>query len=231
MNDDDPFSYLHYYLHHRRERDREVCTFYTKAGRPQLAAELKGIPEDILFLRPERKGMPLLLLKASQYFSVNGKYDVLEYEGGPRLGIVHRAGNLYDHQDKLLGQISNPAAAEDRAKRSMIQAVAKAVLSRDDEPAYSRQPEMLQLVIGREVAAVFYEDKLPFAVPGQEEGFSPAKLLQSFLPEKAQAAMEDYVEPRAWRLDFSTDAAVRLDPRLRVAAALLHIELKRASGS
>src|SRR5262245_25539345 len=101
MDDYDPLSYVHYYLHPRRERNREIYTFYTKAGRPQLVAEVKGIPEDILFLRAGRTGMPLLVLKASQYFSVNGKYDVLEYDGGPRLGVVHRAGNIYDGQEKL----------------------------------------------------------------------------------------------------------------------------------
>jgi hypothetical protein len=230
MDDNDPFSYLHYFLHRRRERDCEVYTFYTKAGRPQLDAEVKGIPEDISFRRPGRTGMPLLVLKAWQYFSVNGKYDVLEYDGGPRVGIVHRAGNLYDDQEKVLGHISDPAPAGEPVKGGMIRAVAKAVLSGDDESGYSRQPEMLQLLVGRDVAAVFHEEKLPFAVPGDKEEFSPAKLLQGFLPPKAQAAMEDFTEPRAWRLDFSTEAAVRLDPRLRVAAALFHIELKRASG-
>jgi len=229
MNDDGPFSYLHYYLHHRRDRDREVYTFYTKAGAPRLAAELKGIPEDILFRRPDRTGMPLLVLKASPYFSVNGKYDVLEYDGGPRVGTVHRAGNLYDDQEKVLGHISDPAPPGERVKEGMFKAVAEAVLSDDDEPVYSRPLAMLQLVVGREVAAVFQEERLPFPAPGQEEGFSAAKLLQRFLPEKAQAVVEDFIEPRSWWLDFSTEPAVRLDPRLRVAVALFHIELKRLS--
>lgn len=231
MNDnDDPFSYLHYYLHRHRDRDREVYTFYTKAGAPRLVAELKGIPEDILFRRADRTGMPLLVLQASQYFSVNGKYEVCEYEDGPSLGVVHRAGNLYDGQEKVLGHISQAAMAEEQVKKSMFKAVAEAVISDNDEPGYSRQPEVLQLLVGREVAAVFYEERLPFAVPGQEEGFSPAKLLQRFLPEKAQAVVDDFTEPRGWCLDFSTDSAVRIDPRLRVAAALFHIELKRKSG-
>jgi hypothetical protein len=35
---------------------------------------------------------------------------------------------------------------------------------------------------------------------------------------------------RGWRLDFSMPAAARIEPRLRVAAALFQIEIERMSG-
>jgi len=50
---DEFFSETYYYLH-RRESDCEVYTFYTELGVARLVAEVRGIPNDIWFRRPER---------------------------------------------------------------------------------------------------------------------------------------------------------------------------------
>ena len=227
---DESFSETYYYLHHRRESDCELYTFYTELGVARLAAEVRGFPNDIWFRRPERTGLPLLVLKAWRFFPVNGKYDVLEYDGGPRVGIVHRAGNIYDNAEKVLGRISNPAPMRERVKEGLVEAVADAVLSGGDGQGHRRMPDTLQLLVGREVGGLFQRVRLPFTLPGSNKGFSPGKFLQRFLPAGVQPALEAFVEPRGWRLDFSMPAAARVEPRLRVAAALFQIEIERMSG-
>lgn len=227
---DNFFSDTLYYLHRCGESDCEVYTFYSEAGAARLVAEVRGIPKDVLFRKPERTGLPLLVLKAWRYFDVSGKYDVLEYEGGPRLGVLQRAGKFYDQAENLAGQIDDPAPLGARAKEGLVEAVADAFLSGGDGSAHYRSPDVLQLQIGREVGGVFRRGRLPFTVPGCDKSFAPAKFLQRFLPAGAQAALEKYVEPQGWRLDFSMAAAAKVEPRLRVAAALFRIELERMSG-
>ena len=227
---DDPFSDTLYYLHRSHESDCEVYTFYSEAGVARLVAEVRGIPKDILFRKPERTGLPLLVLKAWRYFAVSGKYDVLEYEGGPRLGVLQRAGKFFDHADNLAGQINDPAPLGVRAKEGLVEAVADAFLSGGDGSAHYRSPDVLQLQVGREVGGMFRLGRLPFTLPGRGKSFAPARFLQRFLPTGAQAALEKYVEPHGWRLDFSMAAAAKVERRLRVAAALFRIELERMSG-
>ncbi len=226
----DPFSDLCYYLHRRHDKDCEVYTFYTESGVSRLVAEVRGVPENILFRRPQRTGLPLLVLKAWRYFPVNGKYDVLEYEGGPRLGILHRAGHIYDDAEKVLGRIMDPEPLREGVKEGLVEAVAEAVLSGGQTQGHGHAPEKLELLIGREVGGIFQRERLPFALPGRDEGFSTARFIKHFLPAKAEAAVEKFVEPQGWRLDFSMTAAGKIEPRVRVAAALFRIELERMSG-
>jgi hypothetical protein len=227
---DDPFSDTLYYLHRRRESDCEVYTFYSEAGAARLVAEVRGLPNDIWFRKPERAGLPLLVLKAWRYFAVSGKYDVLEYEGGPRLGVLQRAGKFYDQAENLAGQIDDPAPLGARAKEGLVEAVADAFLSGGDGATHYRSPELLQLHVGRAVGGEFRRGRLPFTLPGRAKSFAPAKFLQRFLPAGAQTALENIVEPHGWRMDFSMPAAAKVEPRLRVAAALFRIELERMSG-
>jgi hypothetical protein len=228
---DDSFSDSLYYLHRCRESDCEVYTFYSEAGVPRLVAEVRGIPQDIWFRKPERTGLPLLVLKAAgRYFAVSGKYEVLEFEGGPRLGVLQRAGKFYDRADNLAGQIDDPTPPGAQAKESLVEAVADAFMSGGDGATHYRSPDVLQLHIGREVGGVFRRVRLPFTLPGREKSFAPAKFLQRFLPAGAQAALENIVEPHGWRLDFSMAAAGKVEARLRLAAALFRIELERMFG-
>jgi len=227
---DDFYSDALYYLHRCRESDCEVYTFYTEAGVARLVAEVRGIPKDIWFRKPERTGLPILVLKAGRYFAVSGKYDVLEYDGGPRLGVLQRAGKFFDQAENLAGQIDDPTPMGARAKEGLVEAVADAFLSGGDGGTHYRSPDVLELHVGKEVAGVFRRSRLPFALPGRGKGFAPAKFLQRFLPAGAQAALENIAEPRGWRLDFSMSAAAKVEPRLRVAAALFRIELERMSG-
>jgi len=224
------FSETTYYLHRCRESDCEVYTFYTEAGTARLVAEVTGIPKDIWFRRPQRTGMPVLVLKAGRYFSVSGKYDVLEYDGGPRLGVLQRAGKIFDAAENLAGQIDDPTPMGARVKEGLAEVVADAFLHGGDGTSHYRSPEVLQLLVGREVGGVLRRGRLPFTLPGRDKGFSPAKFLQRFLPARAQSALDAFVEPHGWHLDFSMKGAARLDPRLRVAAALFRIELERMSG-
>jgi hypothetical protein len=117
-----------------------------------------------------------------------------------------------------------------RVKEGLVEAVADAFLHGGDGTSHYRSPDVLQLMVGREVAGVFRRERLPFTLPGRDKGFSPAKYLQRFLPAGAQTALENIVEPRGWRLDFSMAPAAKVEPRLRVAAALFRIELERMSG-
>lgn len=227
---DEFFSDTLYYLHRCRESDCEVYTFYSETGAARLVAEVRGIPKDIWFRKPQRTGLPLLVLKAWRYFAVSGKYDVLEYEGGPRLGVLQRAGKFYDRAENLAGQIDDPAPLGARAREGLVEAVADAFMSGGDGSAHYRSPDVLQLQVGREVGGVFRRGRLPFTLPGRGKSFAPAKFLQRFLPAGAHSALEAFVEPRGWRLDFSMAAAGKIEPRLRVAAALFRIELERMSG-
>jgi hypothetical protein len=195
-----------------------------------MVAEVRGIPKDIWFRKPNRTGLPILALKAGRYFAVSGKYDVLEYDGGPRIGVLHRAGKIFDNAENPLGQIDDPTPPGTRPKEGLVEAVAEAFIQGGDGAEHYRSPEVLQLVVGREVAGIFRRERPPFALPDRERGFSPAKYLQRFLPAGAQSALENFIEPRGWKLDFSMQGARKLDPRMRVAAALFRIELERMSG-
>jgi hypothetical protein len=227
---DEFFSETAYYLHRCRESDCEVYTFYTGSGAARMVAEVRGIPKDIWFRKPDRTGLPILVLKAGRYFSVSGKYDVLEYDGGPRLGVLQRAGNIFDGAENLAGHIDDPTPPGAQVKEGLAEAVADAFLRGGDGTSHYRSPDVLRLQVGREVAGMFRRERLPFALPGGDKGFSPAKYLQRFLPAGAQTALENFVEPRGWRLDFSMAGAGKIDPRLRVASALFRIELERISG-
>jgi hypothetical protein len=203
------------------------CTHFT----PRPASRgWWGIPKDIWFRKPERTGLPLLVLKAGRYFSVSGKYEVLEYDGGPRLGVLQRAGKFFDQADNLAGQIDDPTPPGARAKESLVEAVADAFMNEGDGKVHYRSPDVLQLTVGKEVGGVFRRGRLPFTLPGSAKGFAPGKFLQRFLPAGAQTALENFVEPRGWRLDFSMPGAAKVEPRLRMAAVLLRIELERMSG-
>jgi hypothetical protein len=227
---DDPFLDTIYYLHRNRESDCEVYTFYSEAGVARLVAEVRGVPKDIWFRKPERTGLPLLVLKAGRYFSVSGKYEVLEYDGGPRLGILQRAGKIYDRADNLAGQIDDPTPLGARVKEGLAEAVVDAFMSGGDGTVHYRSPDVLQLTVGKEAGGIFRRGRLPFTLPGRAKGFAPGKFLQRFLPAGAQTALENLVEPRGWRLDFSMAGAAKIDARLRVAAVLFRIELERMSG-
>jgi len=227
---DEFFSETAYYLHRCRESDCEVYTFYTGSGVARMVAEVRGIPKDIWFRKSDRTGLPILVLKAGRYFSVSGKYDVLEYDGGPRLGVLQRAGKIFDGAENLVGQIDDPRPMGARAKEGLVEAVADAFLHGGDGTSHYRSPDMLQLIVGREVAGAFRRERLPFTLQGRDKSFAPAKFLQRFLPAGAQAALENIVEPHGWRLDFSMAAAGKVEPRLRLAAALFRIELERMSG-
>jgi hypothetical protein len=227
------FSDTLYYLHRSRESDCEVYTFYSEAGAARLVAEVRAIPKDIWFRKPERTGLPVLVLKAGRYFSVSGKYDVLEYEGGPRLGVLQRAGKFFDGADNLVGQIDDPTPMGARAKEGLVEAVADAFMSGGDGSTHYRGPDVLELHVGqlgRELGGAFRRCRLPFTLPGRGKNFAPTKFLQRFLPAGAQAALENIVEPHGWRLDFSMAATGKVEPRLRVAATLFRIELERMSG-
>jgi hypothetical protein len=158
---------------------------------------------------------------------------VLEYEGGPRLGVLQRAGKFYDQAENLVGQIDDPTPMGARAREGLVEAVADAFMSGGDGSTHYRSPDVLQLhvgQVGRELGGVFRRVRLPFTLPGRSKNFAPAKFLQRFLPAGAQTALENIVEPHGWRLDFSTAAAAKIEPRLRVAAAVFRIELERMSG-
>ncbi|HLG57378.1 MAG TPA: hypothetical protein VI485_18700 [Vicinamibacterales bacterium] len=229
---DDPFSrpvcFLH--SHHRFEGKRswQACDFYAADGTPLLCAEVTGIPAEIP-VRAAATNEPRLLLKPRPMFPVRGQYDVDDARTGERLGILDRNGRVLDTAERPVAIVADPVTLREQLKEGALNAVLDAALSLDGGSTAAHRADELHLHAGGRLIGTCRRTVLPFAPrsAAAASGFSPRNWLASVLPAKWAAALYDAGRPSGWRIEFGGDTANALDPRLRLAAVLLRIEIER----
>ena len=223
-----PLYYLHSHYRFESKRSSQACDFYAADGHMLLRAEVAGIPGDIP-VRPADGDEPWLWLRPRPKFVVNGRYDVRDARSGEHLGILERGGRILDAQEHPVALIADPATLGDRLKEGAINALVDAALSMGEGRAAAHRANELQLHAGGRPVGLCRRTDLPFAprTAVDLQGFSPKRWLGSVLPARAAAAIASATRPSGWRIEFTGDTDDRLDPRLRLAAVLLRIEIER----
>ena len=125
--------------------------------------------------------------------------------------------------------IADPATLGDRLKEGAINALVDAALSTGEGRAAAHRADELQLHAGGRLIGLCRRTDLPFAprAAGDPPGVSPKRRLASVLPTRAAAAIASATRPSGWRIELTGDTDDRLDPRLRLAAVRLRIEIER----
>ena len=172
---------------------------------------------------------PRLWLKPRPIFAVNGRYDVGDARSGEHLGILERGGRILDARERPVAVIADPATLRDWLKEGAVNALIDTALSMGDGPTAAHRSDELHLHAGGRVIGMCKRADLPFppTTAADPQGFSPRRWLASVLPAKAAAAMASATRPSGWRIEFTGDTEDLLDPRLRLAAVLLRIEIER----
>jgi hypothetical protein len=193
-----------------------------------LSADVTGIPAEIL-VRTADADEPRLWLRPRPIFAVNGRYDVADARNGEPLGILERGGRILDVRERPVAVIADPATLGDWLKEGAVNALIDAALSTGAGPTAAHRADELHLHAGGRVIGMCKRADLPFAptTAADPKGFSPQRWLASVLPARAAAAIASATRPSGWRIEFTGDTEDRLDPRLRLAAVLLRIEIER----
>jgi hypothetical protein len=232
----DAFSYPVYYLHARHQaagRKRwHKYGFYTPDGRSVLAADVHGIPKDIVIADPAKEHQPLLLLKAKPFFVFNGKYNVLEFSSRRRLGAVKRNGAIFDGHGERVGTVAEGRRLRTRLGQGLLVGVLDAVLADGNSNTAVPRADSFDLIIGSQRAGMFRSTKLPFMIEEDTDAPSHAikQILRRIIPARLWPALHAPARPSAWQLEFFPGTAPDLDPRLRLAAALFRIDIERRYG-
>lgn len=208
----------------RNSVDGRACRDYEIAdvtGSVLLAARAFVWGRDVTLRQPG--ATPMLLLRRSRLFAVNGRVAVLELPSRLQIGVVRRNGAYYDSAGRMLGRFRDARSGRAHTGEALVQAAGDALLGLDGNAVMSG-PTAFVLEGGGDAAGTLVSTPLPFAETTAP--MEPPRVLQflgRLLPARLRVALRSASAPRGWRLQRRTPAAG--DPRLHAAAALFAIEL------
>jgi hypothetical protein len=227
---EDPFEEREYYLHGRAGQAGHRYGVHRPAGDLVLAGVVPGVPAEIALHRPGEPSRPLLRLVPRPMFAIRGTYDVLEAPGGARVGSLTRTGAILDAAERPMGRIDDPTSLARRAGEGVVGALLDGVVAGADGVGAGHRATVLHLTVGDRVAGVCRAVRLPFEPPDEADRpgtFSPRRFLERHLPDRARRVLDGVLAATGWHLDFTAEAADLVPGRLRLAAALLRVELER----
>jgi len=199
-------------------------SFHLPSGDVFLEARFPEIPKEATVFLPSQPATPLLRLKAWRWFWWNGRYDVLDTATGTRLATLRRTGGVEGASGRRIGSVRNAMPVRKSLFRSLISGVLDSILS-GGEDASSVPIDEFRVDAGNMRIGTLRRMPLPFTPaetgptarkPAQGRGW--LRWLRSRLTKT--------FPPRGWLLDYSDDREGRMDPRVRLAAALFRIQIE-----
>jgi hypothetical protein len=195
-------------------------------GAVVLQARFADRPHGGLFHLPDRPEETLLRVRARRGFWWHGRFDVTDTRSGEWLGVLRRNGRIEDAASRQLGRIRPAEPARRKLLASLFVGVMDAATN-NGGAATTLPRGGARIEVAGGVAGELRLVEWPFASPASTPAATPPK--HSWLDRLGPSLAGQYAS--AWRLDFPVEGAQRLDARLRVAAAVLHVHLLNRWGN
>lgn len=200
-----------------------LYSFYNAEGRVVLEARFPEIPGEVTFFESGKPNTPLLRLTAWRFFWWNGRYDVVDAGTGNVLGTLRRTGGIEAPDRRRLGQVRDAQPLRKQAFQSIVVGVADAILSEGSDSGCST--DAFQIEADKREIGTLRRTKLPFLQVTEPRNKHSGTGLFRWL-SKLRFVIRKSIVPGGWRLDFPSDTADIIDPRVRLAAALLRIQIE-----
>lgn len=223
-----PFAHPVYYLRRKPRADargrRWAFFFHDAVGNLLLEADFPEIPKEATLFEPGRPASPLLSLKAWRWFWWNGRYDVVDGAAGDVLGTLRRTGGIEGPDRRQIGRVIHPMPLRKSFVHLFCVGVLNVIFSGADDSSALPADEFRVQAKGLKVGTL-RRVKLPFPLPGETAEAVPRSWWKRGL-YRFRSAVRKGFGSGGWELDFTADEAGLLDPRLRLASALLRIQIE-----
>jgi hypothetical protein len=170
------------------------------------------------FHPPDRPEESLLQVRARRGFWWHGRYDVTDARRGELLGALGRKGQIEDASSRQLGCVRNAEPVRRKFLKSLLTGVMDAATTGDGATA-TLPGGRTRIEVAGCAAGQLQVVEWPFARSASTAVVTPPK--RSWLNRLGRTIAGRYQS--GWLLDFSMDGWNRLDSRVRLAAAVLHV--------
>lgn len=222
-----PFDHSVCYLRRRRQAGPGgtawAFSFHDANGGLLLEALFPELPKEAIVFEPGKPESPLLRLKAWRWFWWNGRYDVVDARTHAVLATLRRTGGIEGPDRRVIGRVGNATPLRRSAFQLFMTAVLSVMFATNDSsplPVEEFRVEADRVTIGRLRRA-----RLPFSTKPETMETADGGPLKTWLG-RFRSAARNRLDAGGWLLDFSVDEGGAMDPRVRLAAALLRIQIE-----
>ncbi len=225
---DDPFAHSIYYLRRKRAHGEEkrywAFSFHDSIGTLLLEAHFPEIPKEVILFEPGKPDFPLLRLRAWRWFWWNGRYDVIDAGSETVLATLRRTGGIEGPDRRTMGRVGNAMPLRESLLQLLFLGFFKFFFSQGEDSSALPVDQFL-VKVGRVEIGRLRRVRLPFSTKLRAGEGRDAGWLRKWITW-FRSAIRKGLNSGGWLVDFSADEAGLMDRRVRLAAALLQIQIE-----